>query len=145
VTAQSLPAGRYGPRARGRPRRRLRWLIYGLALLASVVGCWVSYLNFGITPISGQQTTYQVLNDHSVSLTVSVQREYPNREAECVVRALDQSGAEVARKEVLIPAGANASTQETVLQTTKRAVTGEVYGCTYNVPSYLQHSQRPTG
>jgi hypothetical protein len=111
----------------------------------AVAAVVVYYVGFGSTPIDGQQTSFTIRDDHSLSMTIEVQRDDPHRAADCVVRARSQSGAEVGRKEVLVPPANGTVREETVLRTTTRAVIGEVYGCTYDVPTYLSHPMGPTG
>jgi hypothetical protein len=145
VAGQQVPPDRYGSRARRRPRRWLRWCLYGLGLLAAVGAAVAGYSNLGSPPIEGKQTAFTVRDDHSLSVTVEVQRDDPRRAAECVVRARSESGDEVGRKEILIPPAGGTGRWETVLRTSARAVIGEVYGCSYNVPEYLSNPTRPTG
>jgi len=97
----------------------------------------VGYRNFGSPPIEGRQTGYLVLDDSSVQVTFEVVRKQPERPAVCIVRARSKDGDETGRKEVFVPAGVRSVVAETVLRTSRRAVTGEVFGCSYEVPSYL--------
>jgi hypothetical protein len=113
--------------------------------VVAVAAVVVYYVGFGSTPIDGQQTSFTVRDDHSLSMTIEVQRDDPHRTAECVVRARSQTGSEVGRKEVLIPPSNGTVSEGTVLRTTTRAVTGEVFGCTYDGPAYLSHPMGPTG
>jgi hypothetical protein len=145
VVGQQLPPDRYGSRAHRRPRRSLRWALYGLVLLVGLAVAAVGYSKFASVPIDGKQMAFTVRDDHALSMTIQVQRDDPHRAAECVVRARSESGEEVGRKEVLIPPAASTVSADTVLRTTARAVIGEVYGCSYNVPAYLSNTARPTG
>jgi uncharacterized protein DUF4307 len=145
VTHQQIPQDRYGSRARKRPRPGLRWLLTALVLLALVGVAIVGYRNLGSTPIQGKQVAFEILDDHSVRIVLEVQRDEPQRPADCVVRARAESGEEVGRKEVLIQPADGTTRQDTVLRTSNRATIGEVYGCTYNVPEYLSTHTRPTG
>lgn len=146
MTGQQLPEGRYGSRASMSPRPVLRWLLVALALAAAVLVTILGYRNLGSPPIEGKQVAFSVPDDHSVRVTLEVRRDEPHRPAECVVRARAESGDEVGRKEVLIPPS-NATTvrNETVIKTSSRSITGEVYGCSYNVPEYLSTKTRPSG
>lgn len=105
----------------------------------------IGYNNLGNPSIEGKQTAFDVRDDHSVHITLEVQRDDSQRLAECVVRARDVDGAEVGRKEVLITPAEGTSDHATVLRTSARATIGEVYGCTYNVPEYLSTATRPSG
>ncbi|MCI2421597.1 DUF4307 domain-containing protein [Saccharopolyspora sp. K220] len=145
MTNQQIPQDRYGSRGRTRPRPGLRWLLTGLVLIVMVGVAYVGYQNLGSAPIQGKQVAFDVLDDQSVRIVLEVQRDEPQRPADCVVRARAESGEEVGRKEVLIQPASGTARQDTVLRTSARATIGEVYGCTYNVPEYLSTHTRPTG
>ena len=74
---------------------------------------------------------FRVLGDGSVRVTAVVNRD-PRRDAVCLVRARDVSGAEVGHAEVRVvadPGGDKRADLAHVLPTTNRAVTGEVGRC----------------
>lgn len=143
---QQLPEDRYGSRARQSPRRGLRWALLGLVIVVTAIVAAIGYKNLGSPPIEGKQVAFDVTSDSTVRLTIEVHRDDPHRSAECVVRARSISGEEVGRKEVLIPpASVDTVRNETVIRTSARSVTGDVYGCSYNVPEYLSSTTRPTG
>jgi len=48
-----------------------------------------------------------------------------------------QDGDEAGRREVLVRPGGDTVRATTVLKTSKPPVTGEVFGCSYQVPAYL--------
>lgn len=143
--AQQVPEGRYGSRARGPVKPWVRWLLYAVVFAVLVGVSVVAYRNLGSKPIEGKQVAFRTIDDQSVGVTVELQRQQPDRPAECVVRARSYDGQEVGRKEVLMPPSDGTTRQNTVLRTSARAVVGEVYGCTYAVPPYMLHSVRPTG
>lgn len=131
------PADRYGA------RRAPRWLPVLLLVLVVIAGAGLAvlaYRNFGSPPIEGRQTAFRVLDDASVRITFQVVRRQPERAAVCIVRARSRDGDETGRKEVLVPAGAASVVIDTVLRTSRRPVTGEVFGCSYDVPAYLTPS-----
>lgn len=132
------PAGRYGSRGRSTQTPRwTRWALLGGVLVLGLVVAVVGYTKFGPKPIEAKQTSFQVLDDSSIRVTIDVTRDQPDQAAVCVLEARAQDGDESGRKEVLVPPG-NATTQlTTVLRTSKRAVLGEVFGCSYQVPAYL--------
>lgn len=115
--------------------------LLGLAALAAGGAIAVlGYRNLGPAPIEGEQAAFRVVDDGAVQLTATIRRDEPGRAADCIVRALGADHAEVARKELYVaPAapGATVVTVSTVLRTTARATTAEVYGCSYDVPCYL--------
>lgn len=146
MTQQQLPPDRYGSRARtARTRPVLRWALLAVVLLGLLGVALIGYRNIGSTPVEGQQVAFEVLDDHSVRVTVEVQRDEPQRPVDCVVRGRSEDGLEVGRREVLIHPANGVTRQDTVLRTSARATIGEVYGCTYNVPEYLSTHTRPTG
>jgi len=104
-----------------------------VGLVVAVAG----YRNLGSPPIEGRQTAFHVVDDGSVRVTFQVVRTRPERPAVCIVRARSADGDETGRKEVLIAPGPRSVLAETVLRTSRRAVTGEVFGCSYEVPEYL--------
>lgn len=140
-----MPEGRYGSRTRGRAHPWVRWSLFAVVLVLLVGVSFVAYRNLGSKPIEGKQSAFSVIDDHSVGVTVELQRQQPERPAECVVRARSVDGTEVGRKEVLLPPSQDTTRENTVLRTSARPVIGEVYGCTYSVPPYMFHSMRPTG
>ncbi|WP_158842410.1 DUF4307 domain-containing protein [Saccharothrix deserti] len=132
----ALPEGRYG-----KPRRPLpkwaRWSLPVIAVLVGAVVAWVGYRNLGTMPVEAKQTAFEVLDDSSVEITFEVVRQTPEQPVVCIVRARSQDGDEAGRREVLVEPGADTVRATTVLKTSKPPVTGEVFGCTYQVPAYL--------
>jgi Domain of unknown function (DUF4307) len=121
-------------------RRSPRWLpvlLFAVVLLAGLAVALVGYRNFGPRPIESEQTGFRVLDDGSVRVTFQVVRDEPQRPAVCIVRARSADGDETGRKEVLVEPGPRSVAAETVLRTSRRPVTGEVFGCSYEVPEYL--------
>ncbi|MCP2165692.1 DUF4307 domain-containing protein [Goodfellowiella coeruleoviolacea] len=132
------PAGRYGSRGRSTTAPKwTRWVLLGGVLVLGVVVAVVGYTKFGPKPIEADHTSFEVVDDNSVRVAFEVTRDQPDQAAVCVIDARAQDGDESGRKEVLVPPG-NVTTQlTTVLHTSKRAVLGEVFGCSYQVPAYL--------
>jgi hypothetical protein len=129
-----VPADRYGT------RRFPTWVPIALLVLVIGVGVAVAvvgYRNQASPPIEGRQTAFQVIDDGSVQVTFQVVRQQPQRPAVCIIRARSEDGDETGRKEVFIPPGGGSVLETTVLRTSRRPVTGEVYGCSYDVPAYL--------
>ncbi|MDA3627328.1 DUF4307 domain-containing protein [Saccharopolyspora oryzae] len=145
MTHPQIPEDRYGARAKKRPRPGLRWLLFAVVFVVLLGATYVGYQNLGTAPIEGKQVAFEIIDDQSVRIVVEVQRDDPQRPAECVVRSRAKSGLEVGRKEVLIQPADGVTRQETVVRTSSQPATGEVYGCTYNVPEYLSNHLRPTG
>ena len=70
--------------------------------------------------------------------TLDVTREDPSLDAYCIIYALNYDVAEVGRRDVLIPAGGPSTVRMDVpIQTREQAVAGEVYGCSTEMPEFL--------
>lgn len=106
--------------------------------LAGIGLAVVGYRNLGSPPIEGRQTAFRVTDDSTVELSFQVVRAHPERPAVCIVRARSEDGDETGRKEVYIAPGSRSVVEKTVLRTSRRPVTGEVFGCSYDVPRYLE-------
>ncbi len=133
------------PEARyGRQRLNLhtrRWVAIGLTALVAVLGVAVAAVGFsrlGSSEVEGELSGYQVIDDQTVEVIMSVTRDDPSRPVVCIVRARSYDGTESGRREVLVPPSDAATVQVTTLvRTSSPAVVGDVYGCGTEVPSYL--------
>lgn len=133
------PTARYGQqRLSGLTRRRLA---IGLTLLIVVAGIALAFVGFqrlGTSPVKGELSSYTLLDDESVAVTVSVTRDDPAKPAVCIVRARALDGSETGRREILVaPAEAKTVQVTAVVKSTKPPVVGDVYGCGTDVPAYL--------
>ncbi|WP_223207911.1 DUF4307 domain-containing protein [Actinopolyspora erythraea] len=140
-----VPEGRYGTRRTGRGGRWPAWLATALVLVLGIALSALAYRNLGSAPIDGKASRFDIRDEDSVHITLEVRRDDPSRPAECVVRSRGVSGKEAGRKEVYIPPGETTTYRETVLTTSEAPVTGEVFGCSYDVPNYLRDRTRPSG
>jgi hypothetical protein len=133
------PAARYG-RQRLSSRQR-RWIVIALTVLVLAVGVTIAIVassRFGTGEVKGELSGYQLVDEQTVAVTISVTRDDPSRPVVCIVRARSIDGSETGRREVLVPP----STQKTVQVTTevvasREPVVGDVYGCGTDVPPYL--------
>jgi len=134
-----LPESRYGrqrmaPATRRRVAIALGVLVLALGILFAVVG----YQRFEGTDVQGSIAAYQVVDNQTVSVTISVTRKNPAQPVHCIVRVRSRDGAETGRREVLV----GPSDQKTVQVTTtvksyKPPFVGDIYGCGTDVPAYL--------
>jgi hypothetical protein len=84
---------------------------------------------------------YEVLDDQTVTVTISVRRKDPSKAAVCIVRARSRDGAETGRREVLVePAEAKTVQLTAVVKSYQRPFVGDIYGCGTEVPPYLVHT-----
>jgi hypothetical protein len=100
----------------------------------------IAYQNFGTAPIDAQRVSFAEKPNNSVEITIDVTRDDPSRPGVCIVRAMDVTGAESGRKEILVPAGGGVRRLSTVIRSIGRPVTADVFGCSYGVPPYLSTS-----
>jgi Domain of unknown function (DUF4307) len=132
------PAARYGRQRLS--RRSRRWIAIGLTALVLAAGVVIAVLasqRFG-TDVKGELGGYRIVDDETVSVTISVTRDDPSRPVVCIVRARSIDGSETGRREVLVPPSTQATVQvTTIVKATRPPVVGDVYGCGTDVPSYL--------
>ncbi|HET9142019.1 DUF4307 domain-containing protein [Actinophytocola sp.] len=143
VGSQALPEGRYGNRGRPASRRTV-WIVAACAIVVGTALGYVAYTNLGSAPIEAERTGYADLPGDALRMTFTVTRDHPERAAVCIVRVRGRDGAEGGRKEVLIPPGGSTTPMSTDIQSTNDPVTADVFGCSYEVPAYLQ-STPPSG
>ena len=119
------PAARYGrQRLAHSSRRRLAAVLFVVIVVAGVALAFVGY---------------QLLGGNTVEITISVTREDPSRPVVCIVRARSVDGAEIGRREVLVPPStADTVVVSTIVKATRQPVVGDVYGCGTDVPAYLR-------
>ncbi|HVV10985.1 DUF4307 domain-containing protein [Amycolatopsis sp.] len=140
MSTRALPEGRYGTARDRTSSRWRRWVWTALGLVAGLVVAWVAYLNLGPAPITADRVGFEEQPGDAMSVTINVTRDDPSKPGVCIVKLQDISGAESGRKEVYIPAGDNHSKQTTVVRSVGQPVTADVFGCSYDVPTYLSSS-----
>ena len=134
------PAARYGRQRLARSsRRRLAAVLFVVIVVAGVALAFVGYQRLGTAEVKGELGGYQLLGGDAVEITISVTREDPSRPVVCIVRARSVDGAEIGRREVLVPPStADTVVVSTVVKATRQPVVGDVYGCGTDVPAYLR-------
>ncbi len=130
---------RYGRPGMSAPTRRRVAIALGvLVLILGVVLAAVAYQRFEGNDVEGTMSAYQVLDDQTVSVTISVKRKDPSRPAHCIVRVRSRDGSETGRREILVPPSTQKTVQITaVVKSYKPPYVGDIYGCGMDVPSYL--------
>jgi Domain of unknown function (DUF4307) len=136
------PAARYGRQRL--TRRNRRWIAIGLTVLVLAVGVTIAVIasqRLGTGDVKGELGGYQLVDDETVQVTITVTRDDPSRPVVCIVRARSIDGSETGRREVLVPPSTQATVQvTTVVKASRTPVVGDVYGCGTDVPSYLEPS-----
>lgn len=132
------PESRYGQRTPATTRRRMAIALGVLVLAAGVIIAVFGYQRLAGNDVEGSIGAYKVLDDQTVSVTISVTRKDPSRPVSCIVRARSKDGAETGRREILIPPSESKTVQvTTTVKSHKRPFVGDIYGCGMNVPDYL--------
>ena len=134
------PEARYGrPRLSGRSRRRLAFGLAVLVVAAGAVVAMVGYQRLGTSDVSGTLAGYQLIDNETASVTISVTRSDPSRPVDCIVRVRSKDGGETGRREVLVPPSDQATVQvTTMVRSSKPPVMADIYGCGTDVPGYLR-------
>ncbi|GAB7145970.1 hypothetical protein AWC22_06970 [Mycobacterium riyadhense] len=140
VTQPPIP--RYG-RAR-LSRRGRRRVVIGLAVLAVASGVAIAVIGYhriGTSPVTGTLAGYQLIDDETASVTISVTRADPSRPVHCIVRVRSKDGSETGRRELLVPPSNQTTVQvTTTVKSSQPPVMADVYGCGTDVPAYLRSS-----
>lgn len=134
------PEARYGRSRLSRvARRRVAIGLAVLAVAAGVVVAVVGYQRLGTSDVTGSLAGYQLIDDETASVTISVTRSDPSRPVDCIVRVRAKDGSETGRREVLVPPSAQATVQvTTTVKSSQPPVLADVYGCGTDVPGYLR-------
>lgn len=133
------PESRYG-RQRMSPatRRRVAIALGVLVLALGIVVAVIGYQRFEGNDVEGSIAAYQVVDDQTVSVTISVTRKNPSQPVHCIVRVRARDGSETGRREVLVgPSDQKTVQVTTTLKSYKPPFVGDIYGCGTDVPSYL--------
>jgi hypothetical protein len=133
------PADRYGRQRLSRSNRR--WIAIGLTVLVLAIGVGIAVIasqRLGTAEVKGELGGYQLVDNETVQVTITVTRDDPSRPVVCIVRARSLDGSETGRREVLVPPSTQKTVQvTTVVKASRPPVVGDVYGCGTDVPSYL--------
>ena len=142
MTHISIPRSeaRYGRSRLSRVSRRrvviaLAVLVVGAGTVVAVIG----YQRLGTSDVAGSLAGYQVIDNETASVTISVTRSDPSRPVDCIVRVRSKDGGETGRREVLVPPSDQATVQvTTMVRSSKPPVMADIYGCGTDVPGYLR-------
>lgn len=140
-TSTDLSARYGGTRPRTAPKD-----FTGKAIALVIAAIVLAVLFYGVQYFLQQEkvnaeisyVTHEIRDDHSLRVWADVTRNSPDEAAYCIVQAYDYSKAEVGRREIPIPANDEESMRIAVdIPTNDRAVAGGVYGCSSQIPAYL--------
>jgi uncharacterized protein DUF4307 len=133
------PVARYGQQRLSRgSRRRLAVVLFAVIVAAGVALALVAFQRLGTGEVKGELGGYELIDGHTARVTISVTRKDPSRPVACIIRARAIDGAEIGRRELLVPPSSQATVQVTaVVKSNRLPVVGDVYGCGKDVPAYL--------
>ncbi len=135
----SSPQNRYGRAQSPRPSRRRVVALVVMVVAAGIVVAAIGYQRLGRSDVEGTLAGYRLIDNQTVSVTISVTRTDPSRPVDCIVRVRAKDGSETGRREVLVPPASEATVQvTTIVKSSKPAVVGDIYGCGTDVPGYLR-------
>ena len=138
-TGRTPPPSRYGRAPMSAVTRRR--VVIALGTLTVLLGLGVAvglYQRYEEVAVAGEMVAYDVLDEQTASVTISVTRKDPAVPVVCVVRARARDGAESGRREVLVGPSTERTVQvTTTVKTYKRPYVGDIYGCGTTVPPYL--------
>ena len=130
---------RYGRGPVRRPSRRRAAVLAVVVAAVGVVVAVIGYQRLGRSDVAGTLAGYRLIDDHTVSVTISVTRKNPSRPVDCIVRVRAKDGSETGRREVLVAPSSQATVQvTTIVKSSKPAGVGDIYGCGTDVPGYLR-------
>jgi len=119
--------------------RRAKIAVTALAIAAGLAVAAIGYQRFTGSDVDGKMAAYEVLDNQTVSVTISVTRKDPGTPVVCIVRARSKDGAETGRREILVGASEAKTVQvTTTVKSYRQPLMGDIYGCGTDVPQYLQ-------
>jgi Domain of unknown function (DUF4307) len=122
-----------------RSRRRIVIALAVLVVAAGIVVAVVGYQRLGTSDVAGSLAGYQLIDNETASVTISVTRSDPSRPVDCIVRVRSKDGSETGRREVLVPPSEQATVQvTTTVKSFQPPAMADIYGCGTNVPGYLR-------
>lgn len=115
--------------------------VFMVVLLAVVIIAFAMFLRYrDQVEVTATHRDHERLDDHTLQVTLDIDRKHVDKPAYCIVTAKNYDMAEVGRRELIIPAGGEKiSTYQVTIPTRDIAVAGDVYGCSTSMPSYMDY------
>lgn len=132
------PESRYG-KPRRRPSRTVLALLAVLVVALGLLIAWAGYQRLGTSDVKGELASFELIDDRTVEVTLSVTREDPSQPVVCIVRGRSLDGSETGRRELLVEPSTEKTVQvRALVKTTRPPVVGDAYGCGTDIPDYLR-------
>lgn len=97
-------------------------------------------------PVTAEFITQERVDDSTARLFIDVNRKDTTKDSYCIVFAVDYNHAEIGRREVILPAGGEKRQQLAVeVPTREPVVSGRIYGCSQDIPFYMDTSSTYVG
>lgn len=113
-------------------------LVMGAILIASLFYGFQYFKSREKVNASISYVSHEVIDDHTLRVWADVVRHRPDEPAYCIVQAFDYAKSEVGRREFAVVADGQESIRVSLdIPTNARAVAGGAYGCSGNIPVYL--------
>lgn len=134
----------------GAPRAGVSGKVIALFAVAMVVLVIVlaaqAFIRAQSRPITAEFITQERVDDNTARLWIEVNRKDTSVDAYCIVYAVDYEHAEIGRREIVIPAGGEKLQSFGVeLPTRSPVASGRVYGCSQEIPFYMDTSETYLG
>ena len=137
------PSARYGKRRSGTFTGKVLAIIFAAIAIAVVVYMVAMFRNVSAVDVEAVETGGEVLSDQALRTNVDITRDDTSKPAVCVVYALGYEKNEVGRREVVVPAGGEATERYSVtMPTHQRPYAAEIYGCSSVIPPHLDVPER---
>ncbi|WP_040423086.1 DUF4307 domain-containing protein [Corynebacterium lipophiloflavum] len=148
-TDLARPSSRYGDRDSANTPGGIGGKVLAIAavlMVALVIAAAArNYLQRQAVPVTASFVTQEAVDDATTRLWIDVTRRDPSIDSYCIVTAVNYDFAEVGRREVIIPAGGEELIHVGVdLPVREPAVSGRIYGCSENIPFYMDTSRTYT-
>lgn len=137
--AQPRPRSRYGSATGGGGVSGKVVAVFAVAMLALLVIMGArAFIQAQSRPVTAEFISQERIDDSTGRLWIEVDRKDTSQDAYCIVFAVDYEHNEIGRREVVIPAGGDKLQRLAVdLPTRSPIASGRVYGCSENVPFYM--------
>ncbi len=140
VMSSTPPTDRYGSAPRtARPKNWGKWVLTGLVILAGIGIAYIGYTKFAVKDVDGKQVAFEIVDDQTMNIQITVTREDPSEPAVCIVRTRSKDGSETGRREVYIAPSESKTVEVTApVHASQPPAMGDLYGCSMDVPDYLR-------
>lgn len=138
---QKRPPDRYPSTTRTRPGKLVTWGLTALVVVAGMIIAYAAYHKFAVKEIDTEVVSFDLVDDSTIDIQVTVTRADPSRPAVCIIRARSRDGSETGRREVYVAPSHSRTVEFTApVRTSQPPGMGDVYGCSLDVPEYLRTS-----